>query len=240
MPATKTEQRFPRKPWKERIDTREQVCNHASTTQKKSAFTDSAARAQWPESRTTTVAAIDCLNLPANGPQVRRRHAIQSLNSTMQAKLYSKKSLAIPKRRPTVLEGRRTCTLENALNAQAMLTHAGDDLNDRRVPLSQPLLMLAFTFSGLPARFLAIIGLGEGSAHLIYQLPKALVSHRHIGKSSVLLDCFSALKALVCKWHLRGWLGWPRVKGSSYSAGRNWRPVTRRQTFCKLAKRANS
>jgi hypothetical protein len=105
-----------------------------------------------------------------------------------------------------VLGGRRTCTLENVLNAQAMLTHAGDDLNDRRVSLGQPLLMLAFTFSGLPALFLAVIGLGECSAHLIHQLPEALVSHRHIGKSSVLLGGFSASKALVCKWHLRGLL----------------------------------
>ena len=31
--------------------------------------------------------------------------------------------------------GRRTCTLEKVLNAQAMLTHADDDLNDHRVSL---------------------------------------------------------------------------------------------------------
>ena len=84
-----------------------------------------------------------------------------------------------------------------------MLTHAGDDLNDHRVSLGQPLLMLAFTFSGLPALFLAVISLGECSTHLIHQLPKALVSHRHMGKISVLLAGISASKALVCIGHLR-------------------------------------
>lgn len=87
-----------------------------------------------------------------------------------------------------------------------MLTHGGDDFKDRRIPLGQPLLMLALALSCLPAFFLAIIGLGKGSAHLIHQLPKALVSHRHVGKSTVLLGGFSAAKALVCKWHLRGLL----------------------------------
>jgi hypothetical protein len=81
--------------------------------------------------------------------------------------------------------------------------------------------MLSFTFSGLPASFFAIIGLGEGSAHLIHQLPKALVSHGHIGESSVLLGGFSASKALVCNWHLWGLLEHPGVKASSYSAGHN-------------------
>ena len=100
-----------------------------------------------------------------------------------------------------------------------MLTHGGDDFKDGRIPLGQPLLMLALSFSCLSALFLAVIGLGKGCAHLIHQLPKALFSHRHVGKSTVLLGGFSVAKALVCKWHLRGLLEWPRGEASSYSAG---------------------
>lgn len=89
------------------------------------------------------------------------------------------------------------------MNAQTILTHGGDDLNDRSIPLGQPLCMLALTFSGLSTLFLAIIGSGESMAHLGHQLPKTLVPHRNRWKSTVLLGGFSTAKALVCKWHLR-------------------------------------
>jgi hypothetical protein len=102
-----------------------------------------------------------------------------------------------------------------------MLTHGGDYLNDCCIPLGQPLLMQVLTFSGLQTLCLAIIGPGESMAHLCHQLPKTLVSHRSIWKSTVLLGGFSAAKALVCKWHLRGLLKLPRIGTSSYSAIRD-------------------
>jgi len=80
-----------------------------------------------------------------------------------------------------------------------MLTHGGDDLNDRLFALCQPLLMLALTLPSLLALLLAVIGPGKGCTHLIHELPKALISHRHMGRITFLLNGFSAAKALACQ-----------------------------------------
>ena len=98
------------------------------------------------------------------------------------------------------------------LDAQTMLTHGGDDLNDYRFSLGQPLFTLALTLSGLPALLITIIGLGEGRTHLTHQLTKALVAHRYIGRPVIGLKDFSVAKTLVCKWHLRCCMKFPGVR----------------------------
>lgn len=87
-----------------------------------------------------------------------------------------------------------------------MLTQGGDDLNDYRFSLGQPLFTLALTLTDLPALLLAIIGLGEGRAHLTHQLTKTLIPHRYIGETAIWLNDSSVSKTLVYKWHLRGYL----------------------------------
>lgn len=85
-----------------------------------------------------------------------------------------------------------------------MPAQSGDNVNDGGFSLGQPKCTLTLSFSCLQALFLAIVGLGKGSAQFTHQLLKALVAHWRMGTGVFSLGDFAVEVVLICEWHRGG------------------------------------